>query len=368
MQPCSLLLALLAALIVSNQILAQETAAKLPPISVTLKADNLPIATILADLSKQSGMEVVDGRTLNTDKTMSLDLHKATFWEAVDAIAREAGAAVSLYAAKGKVVLVNRPGEAVPVSHGGVIRGTVLRLEVSKDLVSGFRQCRIGLEVNWEPRLEPLYLEVAQWSVKFGPDNDGMVLEETKKGTGRTSLFGRSAREIVLICQAPERSSESIQQLRGAFSLITPEKMWNATFDNLPKIIADRKPVSQSDDGVSVTLGKLVVEQGLWEVELVVQYPAGGPTLESFEAGNRLANNKFYLQNKTNKAVVFQPEPGEEQREELPDNKVRITYFLESKAGQPDLRDPADWQLIYRTAGRLVQVQVPFEFKELPLP
>lgn len=231
MKPRFFFLAILATVLLGDSLPAQDGPAKLAPTTVTIRADNLPVAKILADLSKQSGMEVVDGRTAGTEKPLTIQLQKATFWEAVDAVARAAGAEVSLYAAEGKVVLVDRAAEPVPVSPGGAFRTTVKRLDVSKDLVTGHRQCRIGLEVDWEPRLEPLYLEVAQWSVKFGPDGGNKVLEEKKKGTGRMAVFGRAAREIELIGEAPDRSVQGIRSLQGELRIITPEKMWNASFE-----------------------------------------------------------------------------------------------------------------------------------------
>ena len=63
------------------------------------------------------------------------------------------------------------------------------------------------------------------------------------------------------------------------------------------------------------------------------------------------------------------PVNGGYETDEVSENQAVIRYrFTDEPEKNLLLGKPSDWKLIYRTPGRIHELPVPFEFKELPLP
>src|SRR5579859_5467786 len=62
----------------------------LAPRTVTLQNRAIKLSEALDQLKKQTGTEVIDRRDGGDNPALKLDLQKATFWQAVDTIAKEA--------------------------------------------------------------------------------------------------------------------------------------------------------------------------------------------------------------------------------------------------------------------------------------
>src|SRR5262249_44288393 len=123
-------------------------------VSFTLTAQAMALKDALAELKKQTGIEVVDKRLDKTNPSVKLELNKATFWQALDTIAREARVVVSLYQGDGQIALVDGIYRPFRVSYSGPFRTVVKRLSVSHNFETGAHFCVASLEVAWEPRLE----------------------------------------------------------------------------------------------------------------------------------------------------------------------------------------------------------------------
>src|SRR5438270_9453437 len=63
---------------------------ELVPKQFTMQGKDLALAKVLAELAKQTGNQVVDRRTTKEDTKLKLDLKDVPFWQALDAIAKEA--------------------------------------------------------------------------------------------------------------------------------------------------------------------------------------------------------------------------------------------------------------------------------------
>src|SRR5258708_3330670 len=132
---------------------------ELAPKLFTLQGKDLEMAKVLVALGKQTGNAVEDRRASKEGTKLKIDLKNVTFWQALDAIAKEADAKVSLYERDGKLALVDGPYLAMPVSYAGLFRVAVKRLDISHILEMDAHTCVITLEVAWEPRFQPLLME-----------------------------------------------------------------------------------------------------------------------------------------------------------------------------------------------------------------
>src|SRR5438552_1968711 len=104
---------------------------ELAPRTVTFQESNISLSKALKELARQSGNQVEDRRREKDEsRQVKLDLKTATFWQALDAIAKAADARVSLYERDGKIALVDGPHQLVPVSYSGLFRVTVKELHL----------------------------------------------------------------------------------------------------------------------------------------------------------------------------------------------------------------------------------------------
>lgn len=324
------------------------------PTSVTIQDKSIPLSKALMALSKQTGIEVEDRRREKEDRPIKLDLAKSTFWQALDTIAREADLRVSLYERDRKIALVDGPYHEVPTSYTGPFRIAIKRMTAVRDLEADAHFTVAHLEVAWEPRIQAFLLESRPDSLVV-KDDKGRVREMPEEAKGQASVNGRLAEVIEVRLPGLPRSANAIAQLKGTLSLVGATKMLTFTFNKLEK-------ETLTQDGVTVRLFQLSTNGDPWTIGLSLRYPPGGPRFESFQSS--VVNNEIYLE-KNGKRY---PSNGGSSIDQT-DNEATVRYlFEEDQAKKFILGKPADWKLIYLTPGKISEMPVPFEFKDVPLP
>jgi hypothetical protein len=339
------------------------------PQVVTLVGEAIPLGKALADLTRQTGIPVQDRRDLKMEPLLKLELKQVPFWRALDAIARQAGAGVSLYQPDGQVALIEPAPKALPVSYDGIFRSTVKRLTLHHDLESGGHSATVQIEIAWQPPFQPLFLEIRSYEAAFAADAKGRSLHARQRGTGQTAVQGRAAL-VDLSLPAPDRSAPALAELKGNFTVIGSAKMLTVRFGRLAETAKTGKVQTHtSKEGITVTLRKLeVVDSDRWQADVELIYPRGGPQFESFQ--DWLVNNRIYLEKGKGKAQQrFEPGPADQQIKLRTSNRAIIRYyFVEEKGRTPHLGSPGDWSLVYQTPSRLLAVPGTFHFKTLALP
>jgi hypothetical protein len=337
----------------------------LAPKLVTLQNKSIRLTEALDQIKKQTGEEVVDRREGGDNPTLKLDLQKATFWQAVDTVAKEADLRVSLREEDGKVTLREGPFRALPTSYNGMFRVTVLRLSTTRDLDRDVHECTVDMEIAWEPRFHPLFRQ-SQAENLVVQDDKGVALKSVvRDGGGRLPIRNKLTADVQVLLEAPRRGVNHLGLLKGSFSIVGPSKMLGVTFDTLTKV--DRStPVEKvpfkTIDGVTVRIRELTTENDLWTLGMLLEYPHNALEFESFESW--LVHNEAFIENKAGKR--FPPTGGYEIVEQE-GNKAMINYrFVEEKGLV--LGKPENWKLIYRTPGTISKVPIKFEFKDVPLP
>jgi hypothetical protein len=336
----------------------------LAPRTVALKSANLPLSQALKELARQTGLVVEDQRRQKTDPQIAVTWDNATFWEALDEIALKADLRVSLYDREGKVALVDGPHRALPVSHQGIFRTIVKRLTAERDLENETHFWLIQLEIAWEPRFQPLFVETQPENLVV-QDGKGAELRNLPGGSGRAAVVRPLAVDTLLRVEAPRRRTDKIALIKGSLAVVSPSKMLTFTFDDLDKIdrANSKQTRSQTKEGVKVNLRELKAESGRWTIGFLLEYPPEGPDFESFESW--LVNNQIFLEKKDGKARV--PVNGTSEFDEQGGRRAALTYrFVEDN--DLVLGKLSDWKLVYRTPGTMVRIPVKFEFKDAPVP
>jgi hypothetical protein len=339
--------------------------------TVTMQDPNTSLSKALKELAGQTGNHVEDRRREKDEsKLLKLDLRNATFWQALDAIAKAADARISLYERDGKLALVDGPHQLLPVSYNGLFRVTVKELHLHHYLDSDTHFCDIKLEVAWEPRFQPLFMETRPDSLTV-LDDKGRAIEIPEEGRGPTAIGQPTATTANIRIPAPQRSAKQLALFKGQLMVTGPSKMLTFVFDKLSKIEKPADAKKETKEGVTVNLRELRSEGGggdeVWTVGLLLEYPADGPKFESFQSW--IVNNKIYLEKEQSGIKQqFPPNLGYE-TDDQSDTKAIIRYrFGDEPDKKLSLGKFGDWKLVYSTPGKINEVPVPFEFKDLPLP
>jgi hypothetical protein len=336
---------------------------ELPPVAVTIKGPDFTIEKALADLSKQTNIKVEDRRRAKAESPFALDIKGVTFWQALDAIARAAGAEVSLYQRDGVIALVDGPNRKLPVSYHGPFRVVLQRKVLVEDLVADSHQLVITLEVAWEPRFRPYFLETVAGTVA-AKDDSGRETASGEEG-GKAGVEGKLAATVDLRLPAPVRSVHKLDSLRGEFLVTGAGEMLTFTFGTLAQLDKDPEARRQKQKNVTVKLAKPVLGDDLWTVEVQLEYPAGGPKFESFQSW--IGYNEMELR-KAGGDQRF-PNTGGYSVESSTSNRATVRYhFIDKKQDKLFRGSPADWRVVYKTPGVILEAPVPFEFKDVALP
>jgi hypothetical protein len=319
--------------------------------------DSLSLEKALAELGRQTDNKVEDRRSKKDDTRIGLDINKLPFWQALDLIAREADARIDFYQKDGVLALVDGPYREENVSYSGIFRVEAKSVSAKRDLTADAHFYEVALEVAWEPKFTPFFLEPRPDSLTIQDDKKHDILPAPQP-TGRVPVEGRVA-NIDLRLPAVARSSNTLALLKGKLALLGPSEWLTFTFDDL-------KTAEQTKKGVTVKLSKVNLTPDLWTLEMTLDYPANGPNFESFESW--LVYNETYLVKKDDPNQKVANNGGYETGNSS-GTRASISYHWADDPGKKFSRGkPDDWKVEYRTPGQFVEVPVPFEFKDLPLP
>jgi hypothetical protein len=330
---------------------------ELEPRPLTLPPQSITAAQFLSQLEMQTGNAVADRRTRKHDQPLALEFDKVPFWQALDQFAARANCGYTAYGNDGGVALIDATRRSHYVSYHGITRTALKRRAVAQDSDADTATCTIHLDVAWEPRFQPFYVGVGPVSAAYVPRGVAKELKVQAPGRGQLPVAGRSAVEVELHLPAPPRQSPAIASLEGSFKFIGPSKMLTFRFADI------KANAVLEQEKVSVRLTK--VKEGLDRVLIDVQIdnPEGTPVFESYQTW--LDNNRISLvKGDGAKQSTWSPEPNETILVETNRRAVLQYAFLVTK-GKGKL---TDWTLVYRTPGRIVELAVPYRFKDVPLP
>jgi hypothetical protein len=340
------------------------------PKKVTIQEKEIAISKALAELSRQSDNPVEDHRMAKEDVKIRLDLKGVTFWQALDAIAKASDSNVAVFERDNKVALTDGPFRLLPTSYDGMFRIRIKRMQIAYNLEADSRQALFTMEIAWEPRFQPLFIE-GQADDLYIEDEKGRTVELPEPNKGQVSTSKRNAVEVVVRTNAPQRSASSLKVLKGKLTVSGPSEMLNFTWDKLATIDSKAGYQKKTNKGVGVTLRELgqmgAAGDRVWTVGLFLEYPADGPKFESFQSW--LVNNEIhFVREKDGLKQQMPPNLGYE-TDDQSDSKALIRYrFGDDSERKVFLGKFSDWSLVYKTPGKVVEVPVTFEFRNLNLP
>lgn len=333
------------------------------PTTVTLKAVDRPVSEVLADIASQTGNKFADFRPQMGQQAdnprVTVEFSKAPFWTAVDQTLEKAHLTIYPYAGKGEMGYMAREPSGVAsenrTSTAGPLRFAATQVAATRHLAgrSG-GSLKLDMQVAWEPRLQPIILQIPLAKLKVTDDRGSPIAAENPEQELEQSLStpGGSAVEFQIPLVLPPRSAKAIGSIKGTVRALLPGKIETFEFANLK----DANSVEQHRAGVAVTVESMRQNGDGWELRMRARFENASSALETFR--NWVYNNEAYLVDAKGKQIPN----GGYQPTLLGKDEIGMAYEFDLPGG------PAGMKFIYKTPAVLSSIPLPFEFKNLPLP
>ncbi len=336
---------------------------------VTLHVAGEPLSKVVKSLQEQTGNKIVDFRDFRgqeiTDAPITLDLADAPFWQAMDAVLDQAALTTYPFAIDQEgnpirgVAFVAAGGEGRTVaarSARSCYEGP-FRFEPTQVLARrGLRDpaensLQIDIDAAWEPRLAPITMALLNESL-VAMDDTGQSLTAVSKGRISIGVHGQ-ATTFPMRFNLPDRDARELKSVKGMAEGLIPGQVVTFRFDDL----SGKKKIQQKQAGATVLLDQVRKNRAVWEVRVIVRFESPAGALES-HLMDWVLSNEAYLETPDGKRVEVATT--EKTRELADEFGVAYLFGLDG--------DIAGHTFVYKTPAALVNTEIPFEFKDLPLP
>lgn len=333
------------------------TAAKDVPAKTVTLAGKMALSKALKKLKEQTDIDV---RTQGEDDPeLTLDLNKAPFWKALETIAKESDRHVTAGREDDRIALALGYRE-LPTSFQGPFRVRLNRMAAIRDLETDGHGCLARIEVLWQPPFQAFLIQTDPESLVV-QDDKGLALEIPEGKKSRAHVEGSLMNQFDMPLPAVRRAVPRLGLIKGNLMVVGSVKPLTFAFADLQK----GKEIKQ--EGVTVKLNDVdTSNKELWSFEFVVAYPAD-TKIEGLEMQTWLLRNDVFLVHK--KTGRKFPSNGGFDADDQTDTGATMHYrFTDDEDNKIKLGKPTDWNLVYRTAGQIMEISLPFEFKDVPLP
>jgi hypothetical protein len=348
----------------TSLVAADAPAPAVKPRLITLKTD-ATLDQVLDELQTQADV-AFDRSRADVSRPVKVDLDKVPFWEALEKVAKAADHKIAFGQQGRTIYLLGGEGVAyreLPLSIDGVFRTAARQVVAVNDIENDRNYYEVELSMNWEAHFSAFLVETPGKSVT-AVDNTGKQLEVASQGRGRMPAAGGGQRINVRLADVP-RAARTISKLEGSLKVVGAERMLRFEF---PKLVAGKEE-AKTEDQVTVKVepgDDVKAGSDLWTFRITLEYPEGGPQLESFESAAWLVENGAFLLSADNKRRLDMN--GGSEVVTQTERRAVVKYRWVPQGDETDLGKPADWKLVVRTPSRLIEVPVKFKLENIPLP
>jgi hypothetical protein len=309
---------------------------------------------VAAELTQQTGF-VVDVSAADDKAKLNVNFNNTPTWAALEAVAEQANCFVRV--SGNTVKLSRRPNGvgAVPSGLDGPFRVVVKKVVARRDPELADSEYELYLEVQWEPRF-PVYLIDTEPKAAAVAGKQKLVADAASV---RMIPSGYSHPAVVRLKNVP-REAKQLDELTCTFRVVAAAKMLAVEFKDL----TGDKPVSQTVDGVKVTLDPVKAADKRVEFTVTAEYPDGHPEFESFQLWH--AANPFRLYSPNDATGGRKPTGlnlGEGGR-----RPVIVYQYDAPNGGAVAVPDLKGWRAVYQTPGPMSEQEVKVTLKGVVLP
>lgn len=325
--------------------------------SLVTLSGKMPLSDALAAISKQTGNKVGFERAEATPtKEIELKADKQPFWEVLDDVMIQGSLRLNAYSSTEGLVLM--PDDTVlpgPEPHfNGPFQVSVVSTQATKPYYGRSEgQLDVSLQVAWEPRLKPIYIQLPMNKMKLKVSGSDELSSTNPDGNPEIPVNSEgAAAQIDLQFPRPARSVEKIDKLAGEFVVAVPSEKHKYVFENF----GNGKRQSEKFGEVTVVLESARRNGSVFEMRILAEFKEAEGALDSFR-GWILNNRAFLLDAKQNRLenVGFNTYA-------VTSDSVGVAFLFKLNS------DPNDYTLIYESPGLITRQSVKFELTDIDLP
>ncbi len=330
--------------------------------TVTLHADAMPLSKVLSAIQQQTGNKIVGPQDPAgagmPDPPLKVDFKQTPFWQALDQVLDQAGLSAYPFGEQKAIVLQPRlPGQTLRSSgssYRGPFRFEAVQVDAKRDLRNPVNKAlAVTLEAAWEPRLAPIVLEEPLKKVVALDDGGRPMPVVGAEAKPEVDITPESMAKLLTVPLAlPPRDVRRISRLAGTIEAILPGKVETFRFKDLEKA----KDVEQRMADVTVVLDEVRKNNQNWELRIRVRFDDAGEALQSHR--NWIFENEAFLEGRDGKPVAYSAYETTMQSQ----REVGVAYLFNIDA-------PLNaYTFIYKTPGMILNAELEYELKEIPLP
>ncbi|HEX5471578.1 MAG TPA: hypothetical protein VFW73_06810 [Lacipirellulaceae bacterium] len=330
--------------------------------TVTLDAQQMSFASVIAAIEKQTGNKFVDNREQQGGQSgnihITMNVKHERFWPVVDQILDQAKLGIYSYGGKDVLSIVPRdPADRPRVGRAeyiGPFRLEITDVQAERSLRQrGQSSLKLQLEVAWEPRLRPIAITQPAADLKAATDSASQLeIAQPEASLDVEVPNGTQAAEITLPFKLPARTVKRITVLHGKLHVLVPGRQVKFRFDDLTHAAGK----SQRQGGVQVTVDDVRKNNAVWEVHMRLTLDEPNGALQSHRAW--VFQNLSYMVGKDGKKIE---NAGLETTRQTK-NEVGNAYMFDL----PNGIDGLTW--VYETPAAIVDLPVDYEIKNIDLP
>ncbi len=347
------LLTVLFFICLANRVAADERDADVKPFGSS--GIELDFPKFRAEVQRQTGNTILDLRKKPGQGTVKIPAGDWPFWKVVELASQQMGVAFSPYHADEALAAIDSTYRPLPGLTMGPFRLQVKRTTLWRDEESQTHEGALNLEIAWEPRLLPLYLELKDIAIVYEGEDPSQPHRIPR--LGRFAVAGKNALEVELRFPGPKVAAGKLASLRGNLHAVGPKKMLDFVFANP----AGTEAINKSEQGVKVRFDQWTRRPRLWTVRLTVDHPMDLPSRESYETF--LSHHRLTLE-KVNETVTAS---NVLEVAEKPNRSIQEIHFGGDSAPAPK-GEWSDWTLKLRIPEQIVERQALFRLEGLRLP
>lgn len=253
-----------------------------------------PLKHLLAELTRQTGnrLDHVDRlppELLN--KKFEVNWRAMPFWTALDDICDMARLTVYPYEQGPGLALRIKPDLLLPRSdlagYIGPLRLECTNMTIERDpRVVGNPQLKLGLEISWEPRLRPISVELPLAKVSAIDDQNKRLESLRKEGTATALISnGSHATELTVMLEAPLRTSNILDLVKGNVRMLLPGRVEKFEFENLAETLKPEQRWEKKIAQATVSIERIQRSNDLWEIQMKLSYDQAHDAFDSHLAG-----------------------------------------------------------------------------------
>ena len=335
--------------------------------------------TLVGEVSLKKAFAVIKAQTGNEialaegydpaflEKKVTLDHEDVSFWTVYSDIQTKGGVESNLYGGvAGKAIVIPKAAvdpamvdKAVvkasppPIDESGIFRLRVTGTSSAKNLLKPeLNYTQVNLEIQWEPRLTPISIDMPLSKVKVLDENG----KELKVSNPESVLSGQVQPGInhvnmSIVLENVDRDIKKIGDITGRLDCILPGRREKFRFPTIGEIEGEPK---LSKAGITVQYLGVEENEDLFAVALLVSMDDKAEEFDSHLGW--IYDNPLFL---INAAGQKEPSIGH-QGGDVDENGVHIQYFY--------VDDPKELGLLYESPGAIVPLPADFGLKDIPLP